>query len=115
MSALQELRKRAAELSKDGWTVGRTDLRSWDHNGMPEHYAYPPTGTERVKFNGIDHADALRKALRHAELKNDQLKEAGMSPQARSDRKFIKLCDKIVTGESLQHAEKQNTKRKEAP
>lgn len=75
MSTLKSLRERAAELPKDGWTVGRTDLRSWDHNGMPEHYAYPPTGQARVKFNGIDHVDALRKALRHAEKQNKQLEK----------------------------------------
>ncbi len=103
----EALRKRAAELPKDGWTVGRTDLRSWDHNGMPEHYAYPPTGDGRVKFSGIDHVDALRKALQYAEKQNRQPRKADTPPLTAWDRKFIKLCEEIVAGEAKQKRNKQ--------
>ena len=55
------------------WSVGRTDMISFDGEGGVVHYAYPPDeGTERVPFYG-DCVTALRAAVKFAEAMNANL------------------------------------------
>ena len=57
------------------WYVGRTDLYSYEVGLLRTcyvHYAYPPDDGKRVKFTGTP-TSALRKAVKYAEKKNEEL------------------------------------------
>ena len=47
----------------DSWYVGRTDMQSYNSDGVPEHYAYGP-GVLRVRFLGDDGDEALETSRR---------------------------------------------------
>lgn len=61
--------ERAAALPPEGWTVGRTDMRSYLADGGYVHYAYSPNARTRVLFRGGP-TTALRRAVRFAERMN---------------------------------------------
>lgn len=50
----------------NSWYVGRTDMQSYNSDGVPEHYAYGPyvgRAVLRVRFLGADGDEALEKAI----------------------------------------------------
>lgn len=78
---IERLLKKATDLTQgEGWYVGRIDIRGFTIDGVPQHYAYPPSDSKgpdfRIRFIASTPNKALEQAVKFCEMMNSNPKKS---------------------------------------